>query len=332
MRRDNLRSEDPRDSKKVERMIKVLMAEMVKEGYAANTAKNVSKALSSFFASQGLPIIIKAKDFPKGSARGQRLALGDHIRIMHDYSSTQFKLRNRAILLFGKDGGIRVSDMAGLNLGDWYDAETIEHASGTFKVFNFETIKMKIEALIHVGPECVEAVEKYLVKRETRGYPMDEDSPLFISSPRHPGATPGRFTADGLGQVLIRMGSKVGVKKISGHSLRKFHTTFLESGGIPSNWIKKLQGKAVESSMKPYSRPEEIVNGNGETLTDKYINAYPRLRIFGESVTAQKLDEQAQRINDLEARLEEAVLKANRTSSVEARLERLEKLLEERSP
>ena len=45
---------------------------------------------------------------------------------------------------------------------------------------------MKINALIHVGSECIDAVEKYLEKRETRGYPMDEESPFFSESYLYP--------------------------------------------------------------------------------------------------------------------------------------------------
>jgi integrase len=300
LRRESLSSDDPRDKQKVERMIKVLMSELSAEGYAANTVKNIPKAMSSFFEAQGLPLVIKAKDLPKGAANGQRLALAEHILTMHDYSSTQFKLRNRALLLFLKDSGVRVSDAAALDLRDWYEAHTIAHASGTFKVFSFETIKMKIKAFIHVGSECIEAVEKYLEKREARGYPMDVEGPLFISSPRHPGAKPGRFTADGLGQILIRMGSKVGVKKVSGHSLRKFHTTMLESAGVHENWVKKFQGKKIQGSMGPYSHPEEA-----GLLTETYIKAYPKLRIFREQASATQVKEQANKIADLEKLLDE---------------------------
>jgi predicted ATP-grasp superfamily ATP-dependent carboligase len=102
----------------------------------------------------------------------------------------------------------------------------------------------------------------------------------------------------------------------------------LESSGVAKNWIGKYQGRIVGDSSRAYSQPEDVEG----TLTKAYIDAYDSLRIFGGQVSTQQLDEQAQRINDLEARLEEAVEKAKRTSSVEARLARLEKLLEERSP
>lgn len=58
---------------------------------------------------------------------------------------------------------------------------------------------------------------------------------------------------------------------------------------------KKLQGKAADV----YSRPEE----SGE-LTKKYIECYNALLIFGEQVSAQKLDEQTEQIEKLMAEVE----------------------------
>jgi len=321
LRRDNLKSEDSRDRMKVERMIKVLMSELSEEGYAANTVKNISKALSSFFASQGLPLVMRARDLPKGAANGQRLALAEHIRTMHDYSSPQFKLRNRAILMFLKDSGVRVSDAAALDLRDWNEAQTIDNETGPFKVFGFETIKTKTNALIHVGAEAVEAVERYLEKREARGYPMEEDGPLFISSPRKPGAKPGRFTANGMGQILIRMGNKVGVKKVSGHSLRKYHTTMLESAGVHENWVKKFQGKKIQGSMGPYSHPEEA-----GLLTEAYVRAYPKLRIFGEPASAQQVIEQATEIEKLRRKNE---AREKRVEALEEQLQQQREVLKQ---
>ncbi len=69
----------------------------------------------------------------------------------------------------------------------------------------------------------------------------------------------------------------------------------------------------------------------------EYGKAAPLLQIMTSARPYGQVEEEEvqilrDRVNDLEARLEEAVEKANRTGSVEARLERLEKLLEERSP
>ncbi len=295
MRRADVKSEDTRDQLNVERMVKVLMAEMSEKGYAASTCRNVSKAMTSFFESQGLPLKIKMKDKPRGAYNGQRLAMVDHIKKMWDSCPIENQAKNRAILFFLKDAGIRISDLAELSVQDYREARKVTHNLQRFAAFYpIETEKMKVNAFIHIGPEGVEALDTYLEEPRTwTPTEKDPEEPLFLN------AKGKRFTPNCLSALLSRLGEYVGTKKIGAHSLRKFHTTMLESAGVPDNWIKKLQGKKIRGSMAAYSLPEET----GE-LFEAYVKAYPKITIFGEQVSAQKLDEQAQRIADLETQLE----------------------------
>lgn len=290
LRKSSLNSPDVRDRQAVERKIRILMGEMKDQGYAANSIQQVSKALKSFFESQGLPLRMKKSDAPLGAVNGQRLALVEHIRTMWDYSSTESKHKNRAVLMFLKDSGVRIGDVAALSVGHWLNAETVEDGGQVFKVFEpFETEKMGVLAYIHVGPEAVEAVEIYLEERRSQG-PLGPESPLILDR------FGGKLGGDGIGQTIRRMRDNAGLKRVSAHSLRKFHTTMLESGGVPGNWIKKLQGKKINGSMGPYSLPEET----GE-LTDAYIRAYPKLRIFSDPATAEVVETQGDKIRELEA-------------------------------
>jgi len=285
MRRADLASEDSRDHKRVERMAKVFMAEMLADDYAAGTCRMVSKALVSFFDSQDLPFMIKAKDKPKGFENGQRVALGDHIRDMWDFAPASTRVKTRAQLMFLKDAGIRVSDLATLDIADYLESRVVKVDDDVFRVFEVRgTEKTKAPAYIHIGPETVMAVDRYL---EERGE-QDPGRPLFVNR------FGKRFKAKTITLVFYRLGGKVG-KKISGHSLRKFHTTMLQSAGVHDAWIKKLQGKAIKGDMGPYSHPEET----GE-LTPAYINAYPKLRVFGEEVSAQKIEELKEKIRQME--------------------------------
>jgi len=324
LRRTSLESEDPRDKRKIERMVRIIMAECKEAGFSASTCRHYSKALNSFFEAQGLPLNLKAKDHPKGYSNGQRLALAEHIRTMWDYAATQFKYRNRAMLMFLKDSGFRIGDANALNVSDWLEAETHMVDGEAFKLLEpKETGKTKAPAYVIVGPESVEAIDQYLEERRKNGLPMSPNSPLFLNRQNT------RFHPDGFGHVFQRLGKFVGKKKISAHSLRKFHTTMLESAGVPQNWIKKLQGRVVGGSMGPYSLPEET----GE-LFEAYVRAYYKLRIFGEQVSTIKLDEQAQRIAELERLLEEERTKnLDSISDLErrfmARIEAMEKRQQE---
>ncbi|MBA7613068.1 Tyrosine recombinase XerC [subsurface metagenome] len=293
MRLEDFKSEDPRDRLRIERMVKTYMVELHESGKSASTCRQVSKALSNFFVSQSLPLTMKAKDHPQGMSNGQKLALSEDIRLMWDHASAEFKLRNRAALVFLKDSGLRISDVNALNVGQWIEAETITRNGESFKVFEgIETKKTKVPAYPIVGPETVAAVNDYLEERRGQGKPMDPGSPLFINREK------GRFNSDGFGQIFIYLGKKTG-KNISAHSLRKFHTTMLSSI-ISEQYIKILQGRALKGSMGVYNLPQET----GELLA-AYVKAYPKLRIFGEQVSAQKIDEQAEKIKDLEAELAE---------------------------
>ncbi len=291
LRQTNLKSDDPRDKQEVERMVRVMMAESIEKGYSASTSAHYSRALTSFFEAQGLPLNIRAKDKPKGYSNGQRLALGEHIRVMWDNAGTEFKLRNRAALMFLKDSGFRIGDANRLNVSDWLESESRVVDGETFKVFDpRETEKTSAPAHSIIGPEAVNAVDAYLEERRENGLPRNPDTPLFLNRKNK------RFHSDGFGHILQRLGKFVDKNGISAHSLRKFHTTMLESGGVPQNWIRKLQGKAISGSMGPYSLPEET----GE-LFAAYVRAYPKLRIFGETASVQVVKEQENQIELLRA-------------------------------
>jgi len=289
MRKVDLASGDTRDHENVERKVRVFMFEMMEKGYAPGTCRIVAKAVVSFFESQGLPIRIKAKDKPKGFSNGQRVALSDKIRTMWDRAPEETRLKTRGMLMFLKDSGIRLGDLALLNIADYLEAQTVTANGENFKVFHVRgTEKTAAAAYIHIGPEAVEALNLYLEDRQEE----DPQEPLFANR------FDKRFEATALSAIFRRLGSKVG-KKISGHSLRKFHTTMLQSAGMHDAWIKKLQGKSVGGSMGPYSRPEETGD-----LTPAYVNAYPKLRVFGEQASVQKIEDQAAEIATLRREVE----------------------------
>ena len=309
LRRDSVLSLDPRDKRQVERMVKTFMAEMLEKGYAAGSCRQVSKAVGSFLESQGFDLKLKAKDKPKGAYNGQRLALIKHIQIMWDYAPTETKQKTRAQLMFLKDSGIRISDLASLNLEDYVEARTINEDGDTFKVFwPKETEKTSEIAHIHVGPETVQAVEEYLKVRENwnpRPGEANGPEPLFLNR------FGTRFNASSIGMVFRRMGMRIS-RKLSAHSLRKFHKTSLEGAGMAEQWIKKLQGKAADV----YSKPEE----SGK-LTEAYVKMYNALRVH-EIGEVRALKEQ---IAQIESAKDETI------KTLEFRVMVLEELLERAS-
>ena len=292
IRKNDLKSEDPRDHRNIERKINTQMGEMIEAGYAASTARMLAKSLTSFFEAQGLPLKVKAKDKPKGFANGQRMALVEQIQELWDRVPEETRLKMRALLMFAKDSGLRVSDLAALDVGDYSEAREVYLNDEKFAVFDpKETKKTAAPAFVHVGPEATKALDEYLGAERAEASP---DEPLFVMTD---GVS--RFEGKTLSGAFVRMGRKVG-KKITAHSLRKFHTTTLQSAGLNNLWIKLLQGKTLEGSMKPYTNPQD-----DGSLTEAYLGAYVKLRIFGEGVSAQKIDDQALEIERLKGEVQQ---------------------------
>lgn len=296
-----IRYEDPRLYRGVQNRVKTLMTEMHRSGYAKSTCEHVYKAVNSFLEAQGIDEFnLKSKDKPKGESKGQRLVLPEQILEIHDNPGSHFRHRNRALLMFAKDSGLRISDIARLNVGHYVGATTVYNKVGeTFKSFApFETMKTGVIAHIRVGPEAVKAVNDYLDERKNQGKPVSDDSPLFLSRNNE------RFKRSALSVLFLRLSEKLGKEgqQVSAHSLRKLHTTMLESM-MPPAYVAKLQGKKAKGSMGPYEQPEDIP---GE-LINAYMNAYDRIRVFKPSTedleARRKLSTQETRISSLEEQL-----------------------------
>jgi hypothetical protein len=174
-----------------------------------------------------------------------------------------------------------------MNYSHYKQASTEYDGREQFKVFQpMRTQKTKSFAYVHVGPESIAALDSYLKERTDKGESLSNTSPLFL------GIDGNRLTPKGISLLLARMASKIedrNGKKISAHSLRKFHTTMLESA-MPRSWIAKLQGKKIMDSMGVYSQPEKT---EGE-LTRAYMKSYDRLRIFKEKHELTKVREEVE--------------------------------------
>ncbi len=298
MKVEDLKSEDTRDRLRVEAMAKTMMFEGIKVGYKPKTVAHLAKSLKSFFDAQNIPFSMKPADYPKGESIGRRLILKEQITAVYDNVGTENKLRNRGLIMVLKDSGLRISDAAALTVESYRTAQTVTNTAGEpFKVFDtIQTIKCKVNANVHLGPEAVKAVDAYLALRGN----VPGDSPIFVD---RDGKT---MSSPALSEQFRRLCNHVkGVKRLGAHSFRKFHTTQLESAGLSENWIKKLQGKSLDQSTGSYSHPEETGD-----LTRQYIEKYDRLRLFGEADISQIRHEleaskagQNSRVAEIEAKL-----------------------------
>lgn len=290
-------AEDPREGDVVVDLAVEFVRHLTQKGYAPGTISGHVTAIKMFMISNKCKGFEISKDeIPYVDSDGSHVITKHQIVIAWDSVSQEFKLRNRAIISFLKDSGLRIGDVSRFTVRNYLELEDIGDG---FRICKdaFLTNKRKRNAYLHLGPEATEAVDEYIQNRietsgqmyeithggkfETRTYPIyDEEQALFL------GRGGKNMSVDAIGQLMSRIFKDF--RKVSAHSLRKFHTTNLEGAGMPDGWVKKLQGKATSV----YSQPEK----NGE-LTKKYIECYPALRVFG--TEKEEIEKQNSRIEEL---------------------------------
>lgn len=290
---EDSKSQDPRDQGRVEGMVIQYANDLVKSGLNENTAGIAVKALKFFFKSQGLELSIDPEDIPKTESIGRRVALKDEILALWDSPGAE-KERNRSILIFLRDSGLRCGDLASFTVGDYRNSFEYKAELGRFKSFDpMTTKKKKISAIVVIGPECVKQINKYL---ETRPNANDVE-PLFPDRNLTP------LSGEGISELLRRHKRKLkNSKLLAAHSLRKYHWSSLEAAGVPSNYIRKLQGKKIGGAEGQYSHPEQMPATDptfGNKLIETYVQNYKALTTFEYPTEAKKISELTNQVKDL---------------------------------
>ena len=270
--------DDPREGDEVIDTVRAYLEAMEREGYSNSTMNIFLKALKFFMVANKQPFSLKDLRKRKISNGVKRASLEDAREIyMYGMGAGVTKHRNRALLCFLKETGLRVSDASALDVKDYHEAKRVEANGRIFKVFKpFKTQKTGDLAHPIIGSEAIDALDKYIGGRIV--------GPLFLSDEGE------RWSAQAMSAHVLRqkkyaLGDKT---RISAHSFRKLHRTLLEGAGVPVEWVKILQGKKSDV----YSRPQD-----GPELLEAYAKAYPTLCIF-ETANGQK-------ISDLEKTVEE---------------------------
>jgi len=245
------------------------MSLRTEEGLAAGTIAIVYKAVRLFMSANGRKFEIMAKDRPKVRYQGQRIISGSQIVELLENISSRNRRRNIALVLLAKDSGLRVSDIAALNVEGILDARKhIVNEEPFLELNPVETTKMGEIAYTVLGPESVRAVSKYIGDRES--------GPLFLNE------AGGRVSRTSISQALHRLSKFLeDSRKISAHSLRKYFVTSLQASGMSDEWIKLLMGKATDV----YSQPH--LDGS---LLRAYIKKYDSLRVYGKQDLGDEVD------------------------------------------
>lgn len=150
-------------------------------------------------------------------------------------------LRDLALLEVLYSCGIRVSELAGLNVS------SIDFEQRLVKVFG----KGSKERIVPIGKKALEAVRKYLdatdfLRKGTRQ--ESENPPLFINF------RGGRLSARSIGRIVKRYGRECALmEEISPHALRHTFATHLLDGGADLRSVQELLGHVSLSTTQKYT-------------------------------------------------------------------------------
>ncbi len=169
-----------------------------------------------------------------------------------------FGLRDKAILEVLYGGGLRVSELVGLNL------LSLDRSNGVVRVLG----KGSKERLCPLNPAALEAIEVWLGRRSellAKARRGQDPQALFLN---HRG---GRLTARSIGRHLDAYVVKLGLeRKLSPHALRHSFATHLLAGGADIRVIQELLGHASLSTTQRYTHV------GFEQLQQVYDKAHPR--------------------------------------------------------
>ena len=165
--------------------------------------------------------------------------------------------RDRAILEVFYAGGLRLSELAGLNLGDLDRKERVVRVWG----------KGAKERLAFLGDQAVKAVAAYLPLRELllEGKGRQGETALFLNF------RGGRLSARGVARVVEKWARLAGLSgALTPHGLRHSFATHLLEGQADLRAVQELLGHASISSTQRY------LHLNLDYLMEEYDKAHPR--------------------------------------------------------
>ncbi len=169
-------------------------------------------------------------------------------------------LREKAIMELFYSAGIRLSELAGLNMED------INFPQGLIKIRG----KGRKERIIPVGGPALAALQRYLPQRAellSKCGNKDIDSPVFINSRGR------RLTARSVARAVDRIVAQSAInRKISPHALRHSFATHMMDAGADLRAIQELLGHESLSTTQKYTA---VSIGR---LMEVYDKAHPRAK------------------------------------------------------
>lgn len=181
-------------------------------------------------------------------AAAKSLTTAELDKVLHYIAQHSNPQRNRAMTLMTVLAGMRVSEVAGLTLGD------VRNADGTIRSEIYlaaERVKHGHARTVFINSRLQQELTSYI---KTRTW-LDNKQPLFptIRGPRR------SFSANTLTQHFFWLYQRAGIKNGSSHSGRKTFITSLASQGISVFVLASLSGhKSIATTQKYVTVNEDM--------------------------------------------------------------------------
>jgi len=142
--------------------------------------------------------------------------------------------RDRAVILFLMDSGLRASELCALDVGD------VDLRDGAVEV---KQGKGQKDRTAYISARTAKQLTRYLAPRGDVG----PDDPLFLSE-----NTGDRLTRSGLGQLMKRLGERSGVTPCTVHMFRRYFAVKSLESGISVYHLMRIGGWGSLAAMRPY--------------------------------------------------------------------------------
>lgn len=205
----------------------------------------------------------KAESDPVSGIKGPRqesklptyLEIDEVVRLLDSIPGGDiFDLRDRAIFECLYSTGLRVSELCGLDVGDFPENGDTMRVTG----------KRRKERIVFLGEHAINAGKKYLGLRRKESEIVDKSSPLFTSTKNT------RLTVRSVQRIVSTRAKEAGIsKQITPHSLRHSFATHLLRGGADLRTLQELLGHSRLGTVQIYTHLTL------EEIREKYVKAHP---------------------------------------------------------
>jgi len=163
--------------------------------------------------------------------------------------------RNRAIFETMYSSGVRVSELAGLNVTD------VDFGGCVIRVLG----KGGKERIVPVGNKAVHAIRAYMEKLRGEGVSLNENGPLFLNKSK------GRLTTRSIARILENFVREFCISvPVSPHALRHSFATHMLDAGADLRVVQELLGHKSLSTTQKYTHVSI------DRLMETYDKAHPR--------------------------------------------------------